>query len=103
MGAVYWSEFIAAALCIWTSQKEQRVLLDATFSRFDLDADGTLSAEELESLFAVGESRELWKERLPQEMAKVGKTPPFTKEEFVHFMTQRMRCSSGRGLVAVDA
>lgn len=87
-----WSEFLAAALCVWICR--QRSLIDAAFNRFDVNQDGLVSVEDLETMFAVGDVQGLWKARLPEEVKKIGGSS-FSLEEFAHYVGERMKTHSG--------
>lgn len=110
-GEIRWTEFIAAAICIAVSKNQN--LLNALFSTFDTDADGSISSRDLLAVLAPSdnrasspEHRAIWKERLPEELKKLAPprpNGPFNIEHIQHYMEGYMHTSAGNALHAVSA
>jgi len=101
-GAVTWTEFIAAALCV--SVCRNRRLVEAAFAVFDKDMDGKVSLQDFADYFALGEVEEVWLRHLPRQLQIIGDKGPdgkYTKEQFVEYIGKRMTVTSGDALMAV--
>ncbi|CAL1131914.1 unnamed protein product [Cladocopium goreaui] len=82
-GAVTWTEFLAAALCV--SVCRNRRLVEAAFSVFDKDGDGKVSLEDFSDYFALGDEREVWLRHLPRQLQIIGDKGPDGKYTKVAF------------------
>eukprot|EP00959_Pyramimonas_sp_CCMP1952_P409361 8579062-Pyramimonas_sp.AAC.1 len=63
-GAVSWTEFIAAALCVSVCNRQP--LVAAAFAAIDQNNDGKAGIEDVKDVFAKG-YESLWSELLPEE------------------------------------
>jgi serine/threonine protein kinase len=101
-GAVSWTEFIAAALCVSVCSKEN--LVAAAFAAIDQNNDGKAGVEDVKDVFAKGHES-LWSTHLPAECKKINedfdRSKCFTKEQFHNYMKGHMRLIAGDQVAAV--
>lgn len=103
-GAVQWTEFTAAALCVANSTKE--CLVQAAFNILDQDGDERVTQADLLEVLAAPGDKNTWKRALPEQCQLLLRRPTlpshFTWDMFKTAMTEHLACSSGDKLGAVS-
>ncbi|CAK0823738.1 unnamed protein product [Prorocentrum cordatum] len=101
-GAVSWTEFIAAALCVSVCNRQP--LVAAAFAAIDQNNDGKAGIEDVKDVFAKG-YESLWSELLPEECKKIAadfaRSECFTRDQFQEYMKEHMRVIAGDAVAAV--
>lgn len=101
-GAIEWTEFLSAALCVSVCRNKQ--LVCGAFSIFDSDMDGKISIEDVLRTFAWDHADEDRKKRIFNEfgmMTQTSGTSYCDLEHFTQFVGQEMVVTSGALLSAV--
>merc|ERR1712038_1004840 len=104
-GAVQWTEFIAAVLCMSVCRKQP--LVHAAFSVFDQDCDGKVSSDDILAVFAPAgdHTAAMWREQIREECARLApRSVPqgdYSREQFETYVGAPMRTIRSEELFAV--
>merc|ERR1711920_853186 len=102
-GAVSWTEFIAAALCVIVCGNKP--LVKAAFAVLDQNNDDKVSHQDVVDVFAKRHNAEVWAKLLPAEFEQVTHSTRsnqiFTKAQFEQYMGDHMKVIAGDVVSAV--